>query len=250
MSLRNKLNGTELPDINPVTSTSTSVYTTTRSRQQLPDGNKYVILTFDDGWASQYQAFKKMYPWKGTLYISSALIGQQDRLTNNNLKEMYSNGWDISNHTANHQNLTKLSLKQATAEVEKCSAWIVKQGFRRNMAYKHFAYPEGGYNAQIIELLAQRGILTARTTNPGNDTSDYLQLGRTSLSGMTPRRIRDNIMSDQKLLILNFHRLVKDSSSDIKQIDLKESNFQEVLKAIRDSKRKVITITEWFELTE
>lgn len=255
LSIKHKLKGSVVPEINSgaVTQEQATTFRRNLNKPSLKykfnnDGNKYVILTFDDGWSSQYEAIKRIYPWKGTLYISSALIGQKERLTLDNLAELYRNGWDISNHTANHLNLTKLSLKQASAEVAECSTWIANQGFTRDRAYMHFAYPEGGYNDQIISILSQQGMLTARTTNAGNDTKDSLLIGRTSLYGMTPSNIRANIMSDQKLLILSFHRIVNDSSTENKEIDLKESYFQEVIKAIHDSNRKVITMTEWYKM--
>lgn len=214
------------------------------------DGNKYVILTFDDGWSSQYQAFKQVKGLKGTLYINSALIGQEDRLTLANLREMYNKGWDIANHTVSHKNLTQLSKKEAREEIVECSNWIAGQGFFRNSGYKHFAYPEGSYNQEILDLLKDLQMFTARTTIGGNDTKDFLQLGRTSLHGMTKKNIRDTLLSQQPLLILSFHRIVPDNTPELKEIDLPESYFQEVIKAIGESKRKVITITEWYNLSK
>lgn len=210
--------------------------------------DKYIILTFDDGWSSQYEAFKMIKPIKGTLYICSSFIGQENRLTLDNLTEMYNNGWDISNHTVHHANLTKVSLEKAYDEIYGCSAWIKGHGFIRDNAYKHFAYPEGGYDESILKILKDQDFLTARTTNPGNDTTNPLQLGRTSLHGMTKKNIRDNILSDRKLIILSFHRIIPDDSTDIKDIDLKESYFKEVMSAIHESGRQVITISEWYKL--
>lgn len=210
------------------------------------DGEKYIILTFDDGWSSQAKAAAMMKPLKGTLYICSGLIGQEDRLSLKNLQEMYHDGWDIANHTVHHTNLTKVDADKAYDEVYGCSAWIAGQGFTRGEAYKHLAYPEGAYNQGVIDILKEQDILTARTTNAGSETLDFLELGRMSLHGMTPKNIRDNILSNKKLLILSFHRLVPDDTAEMKEIDIKESYFKEVLEAIKASNRKVITITEWY----
>lgn len=209
---------------------------------------KYIILTFDDGWVSQYSAYKLMKPLKGTLYINSNLIGKNERLNLDNLKEMYDNGWDIANHTVNHVNLTKVTLEKAQEELYGCSLWLVEHGFTRNMAFRHFAYPEGGYNSDIINILDKQNFLTARTTIAGSNTSNLLQLGRNSLSGMSQKNISDLILSDKKLLILNFHRIIPDNSQKVEQIDLKESYFKEVLSSIKKSKRKVLTLTEWYQL--
>lgn len=209
---------------------------------------KYIILTFDDGWSSQYEAFQKLRPFKGTLYISSSLIGKEDRLTLENLTEMYNNGWDISNHTVSHTNLAKVNMEKVREEAVGCSEWIKEQGFVRNEGFRHIAYPEGGYNDAIKKILREEGFLTARTTEAGSSTADVMQLGRMSLHGMSVKNIRDNILSDKQLLILSFHRIVPDNCTELKEIDLQESYFEEVIRAIKDSKRKVITITEWYEM--
>jgi peptidoglycan/xylan/chitin deacetylase (PgdA/CDA1 family) len=216
----------------------------------MDENSKYVILTFDDAWSSQYKAFNLLKPLKGTLYICSSFIGEKDRLSLDNLKEMYDNGWDISNHTVHHINLSKVDIKKAYDEVYGCSSWIAGNGFTRDNAYKHFAYPEGGYNKEIIEMLKKQNILTARTTNAGNDTTEFLELGRTSLHGMSKENIRNKIVSDEKLLIISFHRIVPDETKELKEIDLMESYFMEVIEAIQESERKVITITEWYEMNK
>ena len=214
----------------------------------LQQDKKYLILTFDDGWESQYQAYQSLKPYRGTLYICSALIGEKERLSLENLREMYDNGWDICNHTAHHLNLTKISLQKAYAEIYSCSRWIAAQGFIRDMGYKHFAYPEGAYNEKVLGILKRQKILTARTANPGNSTVNVLELGRSSLYGMTRENIGRLMESDSRLIILNLHRIVPDSTSEPKEIDLKESYFAELIEAVKDSKREVITMTQWYRM--
>lgn len=216
------------------------------------NNGKYIILTFDDGWSSQYEAYKqlKQFNFKGTLYIISSFIDKEDRLTLDNLKDMYNNGWDICNHTVHHDNLTKVSTEEAYDEIYGCSAWILGHGFTRDMGYKHFAYPEGGYNDNIINILKKQDFLTARSTNSGSDTANLLELGRASLYGMTKKNIRDFILSDKKLIIVNIHRIVQEDSKEATEIDLKKSYFDEVVNSIIESKRQVITITEWYKLRD
>lgn len=215
---------------------------------ELPSGG-CIVLTFDDGWSSQYQAYKKMksLDLKGTVYICSELVGEPDRLTLDNLNEMYEDGWDICNHTARHVNLTKIDSKRASDEISDCSAWLFVHGFTRDLGYKHLAYPEGSYNEETLGLLEKQGFLTARTTIGGSDTSKLLELGRASLHGMTKKNIRDFILSDQELIILSLHRIVPDSTEVFTELDLKESYFDEVINSIRESQRHVITLTEWYQ---
>lgn len=213
---------------------------------------KFIVITFDDSFSSQYGAYKQLekYGYKGTLYINSGLIGKEDRLTIKQLKEMYNAGWDISNHTENHADLTKVSEKKAYDEIYGCSAWLKEYGFTRKNGHKHFAYPYGAYNDDVVQILEKQGFLTARTTNAGSATEDLLLLGRASLSGMTKENIHDFMFSDEKLIILNLHRIVPDDSKDIGEIDLKQSYFDTLVQAIKDSNREVITLTEWYDLRD
>jgi peptidoglycan/xylan/chitin deacetylase (PgdA/CDA1 family) len=240
-----------LPPNNKQNAAEALTYANDASEKASDDSSdKYIILTFDDGWSSQYEAYKqlKQYNFKGTLYIISSLVGKEDRLTLDDLKALYNDGWDICNHTADHVDLTKVSAKEAYDEIYACSEWLIDNGFIRNSGYKHFAYPEGAYNNDVINILKEQGFLTARTVNPGSDTSNLLELGRASLYGMDKESIRDLILSNQKLIILSMHRIVPDDSVEISTIDLKQSYFDEVLSSIIDSKRKVITLTEWYEM--
>ncbi|HYE68531.1 MAG TPA: polysaccharide deacetylase family protein, partial [Anaerovoracaceae bacterium] len=216
----------------------------------LQSGDKYIIITFDDGWKSQYDAYErlKQLNFKATLYICSSLIDKEDRLTLENIEEMYDGGWDVCNHTVHHTNLTEVSEKKAYEEVYGCSAWIYGHGFTRHKGYKHFAYPEGAYDDNIIKMLEKQGFMTARTTIPGSNTTKVLELGRASLYGMSKKNIRDLVLSDQEIVIISLHRMIPDDAKEVTELDLKESYFDELIHSIADSKRQVITMTEWYEL--
>lgn len=216
------------------------------------ENGKFIILTFDDSFASQYGAYEQLKKsnLKGTLYINSGLIGQKDRLTLDELTEMYNNGWDIGNHTVHHVDLTKVSSQKAYDEIHGCAAWLIGHGFTRNMGYKHFAYPYGAYNDNVVNILKKQGFLTARTTNAGSSTADLLELGRASLYGMTKKNISDFMYSDEKLIILNLHRIVPDNTKNMSDIDLEQSNFDELIKSIEGSQRQAITLTQWYALKD
>jgi hypothetical protein len=46
------------------------------------------------------------------------------------------------------------------------------------------------------------------------------------------------------------HTIVPDDSESVSEIDLKASYFDEVINSIIESKRQVITLTEWYELNK
>jgi peptidoglycan/xylan/chitin deacetylase (PgdA/CDA1 family) len=75
--------------------------------------SKFVILTFDDGYKSQYTTVKPIldkYGFKGTFYVvcNYAQKIDTDRMNWTEIKELHQQGHDIGSHTMNHADLTQL----------------------------------------------------------------------------------------------------------------------------------------------
>lgn len=165
---------------------------------------KPVVITFDDGFAVQMQAFDalKRHNMKATFYIivggeaSKWCIGAGRRY-NDPLQPPSGCGdayltWDqvrmldksglitIAGHTINHRNLASLSLADQQFEIQ-----TGKTMLEAELGHKvlHFAYPYGAYNQTSIAVAQAAGYLTAVTTLPG----DIQPAG----SDYTLRRVRD-----------------------------------------------------------
>ena len=91
-----------------VGSFSSNVY----ASQQLPSNQKVVILTFDDGYKSQYSNAKPIldkYGFKATFSIVCNYVGNGDnRMTWEEIRSLRQEGHDIASHTMNHDDLSKL----------------------------------------------------------------------------------------------------------------------------------------------
>jgi peptidoglycan/xylan/chitin deacetylase (PgdA/CDA1 family) len=73
---------------------------------------KNIILTFDDGEIDHYEiAYKalKERNLKGIFFIPTSLIGKENRVTEEVIKEMSSHGMEIGSHSNHHIFLDKLS---------------------------------------------------------------------------------------------------------------------------------------------
>lgn len=126
-----------------------------------------LVFTFDDFDVSIYsKAFPilKAAGMKGTFYVASGQIDKPARgkVTVDQLKEMYANGWDIGNHTVTHADLNAIFEEDALAEIKGCSEWLRSNGFTRS-AY-HMSYT-GGFNQHLADLAEIAGMTTARTHN-------------------------------------------------------------------------------------
>ncbi|MBI0577198.1 polysaccharide deacetylase family protein [Neobacillus cucumis] len=87
---------------------------------------RYVALTFDDG-PSEYTPhilrILKYYRVKATFFIVGKNVTQSQHQI---LKQLISNGNVLGNHTWNHPNITKLSQKKLTEEIESTNQVIKK----------------------------------------------------------------------------------------------------------------------------
>lgn len=149
---------------------------------------KPVVLTFDDGFASQFEAFEilKQHNMKATFYIinggeaSHWCLGA-DRRYGDPLQPPEGCGdgylnWDqirmldrsglitIGGHTLDHENLTLLPPEEQRRQIAESKAGIERQLGHR---IRHFAYPYGAYDETTAQLAREAGYITAVTTMPG-----------------------------------------------------------------------------------
>jgi peptidoglycan/xylan/chitin deacetylase (PgdA/CDA1 family) len=131
-----------------------------------------VIITFDDGWTSQYyKAFPIMQAnhQLGTAFIITGIpetaTGQvgMEYMNVSQLKVLYNAGWDLGSHTVDHPDLTTLSTSAMNAELSTSQQWLKDNGFPRGSQY--LAYPYGAYNAAVISAVKANGYLAARTVD-------------------------------------------------------------------------------------
>jgi peptidoglycan/xylan/chitin deacetylase (PgdA/CDA1 family) len=151
---------------------------------------KPVVITFDDGFENQMQAFDilKQFNMKATFYIidggqaSNWCIGAGRKyhlpsqppggcgdkyLTWDQVRELDRSGLiTIGGHTIDHPNLAS-----ETPAEQKHEIIDGKTELERQLGHKiyHFAYPYGAYDATTVLLVQEAGYQTAVTTHDGNN---------------------------------------------------------------------------------
>src|SRR5215472_10651368 len=147
-----------------------------RGEKNIPP--RSAVVTFDDGWKSQYEVgwpIMKKYGYPFTLFIytegvAGGHLGGGQAITWEQLADMRDNGVDIQAHTATHQDLRegqtvmvvepggkRTKKKQTGANYEK---WIhnevvgCKELLEQRLGIKVncFAVPFGNYNEHVKEL--------------------------------------------------------------------------------------------------
>ena len=187
--------------------------------QQLPDGNidkqKVVILTFDDGYKSQYSNAKPIldkYGFKATFSIVCNYVGNGDnRMTWEEIKSLQQEGHDIASHTMNHDDLSKLPPQTVEYEVAQSKQCLLDQGINP----KSFAYPfnGGSDDPAVLNIVASHYDLARTATGPlaflacGDDsdctTNKYSIMGWSHDSEKKNNAYNDQQMLDRFVQVVN-----------------------------------------------
>ena len=123
-----------------------------------------VSLTWDDGRANQFEsvAIQEAHGMKATYYINSGEIGSTGYyLTRAQLDAIAASGNEIGGHTVHHENLTSVTIDQATKAI--CDDRQTLADWYGSGAIRSFAYPFGANNADVQKIPGTCGYTSART---------------------------------------------------------------------------------------
>lgn len=154
-----------------------------------------IILSFDDGWANQYQyAFPLLqkYGFTGTFYVVTGYLDHQNFMTVEQLKTMIAAGMAIGCHSRTHPALPSLGIgPRLKDEIAGSKAWLEQQ---LGVAIDTFAYPYGAYSQATVAAVKAAGFRTARTVDTGTHASgDNLALLPAVLYSQYVNHYRGNV---------------------------------------------------------
>ncbi len=144
---------------------------------------KKVIITFDDGYFSILKyalPILKDYGFVSTFFLTTSPIDSlnysaaprildsvlpQDRpLSWEECNKLIQDGWEPGGHSLTHPDHRFISKDDLENQIGIC-----KEQIERKTGYKvkHYAYPFGGYNAEVILILRKLGYLSAFSVHSG-----------------------------------------------------------------------------------
>ena len=135
-------------------------------RRAVPLPRKPVVLSFDDGYLSDYTVARpalRRYRWPGVLNLVVDNVVPGD-ITAAQVRALIAAGWEIDAHTISHVDLTGLGAAQLRREVAG-SRLMLRHMFGQQVDF--FCYPAGRYDAQVVAAVRAAGYLGATTVNPG-----------------------------------------------------------------------------------
>jgi peptidoglycan/xylan/chitin deacetylase (PgdA/CDA1 family) len=190
-----------------------------RGEKNIPP--RSAIITFDDGWKSQYEVawpIMKKYGYPFTMFIYTegvrgGALGGGEAITWEQLGDMRDNGVDIEAHSATHQDLREgHNIMLASTGGKKTRAkltgpqyeqWVqnevvgCKQLLEQRLGIKVncFAVPFGNYNEHVKELARNAGYEAMFTVygQPITFTSALDSIGRYAIEANKPKVFEDAV---------------------------------------------------------
>jgi peptidoglycan/xylan/chitin deacetylase (PgdA/CDA1 family) len=149
---------------------------------------KPIVLTFDNGYASQYvnaMPILKRLGWVGDENIQlSGLPPSQGGLTESQVRGLLAAGWELDTQGISHADLIALDASQLHDQVATARQILRK---RYGVPVNWFCYPSGHYNATVIAEVKAAGFVGSTTVIPGwaNRSEDPYRLPRLRVLGGT-----------------------------------------------------------------
>jgi peptidoglycan/xylan/chitin deacetylase (PgdA/CDA1 family) len=181
-----------------------------------------VMFHFDDNNATAYTAgyaYLDALGIRGTFAFQGNNIDVANAMTTAQMNTAYEAGWDVTNHTYTHANLTSITSAQRFDELGQCRDIMEANGWTRTINY--FVAPQGGLNNDAVADLEAAGFTLARggrslftdaqqSTFQGVDNVMRLvskDVGNSGVSLATAKGYVDTCIRLGTTLMLVFHKL-------------------------------------------
>ncbi len=136
-----------------------------------------VLITFDDGYLDNYlnaYSILRKYGMTAAFFVITGMVGEEDRLTAGNIREMAANGMSIGSHTVSHRPLGDMEVEEAANEMSFSRLYL--EGLLQQPV-RYIAYPKGSFNestAHIANEAAYWGGFSVMTGTCSRETNPYV----------------------------------------------------------------------------
>jgi len=211
-----------------------------------------IIIIMDDGWLSQYSnGYKIMskYNIKGNIAVIPTRVGQENYMNLKQLSELYLKGWDMLNHTYNHENLSILPYYKQEMQINRGRTWLVRRSLKCGSDI--LVFPGGAKSDITFEVLYRNNYKAGRGLEDIWITSPNMRLGEVVFINLTDYLSADEVIDAINLVIENksyciiiLHKV--ENGHDAYHMKYPIGDFETIIKFI-DSKKdslEVLTLSE------
>ena len=162
----------------------------TQAMQSFTD--KSVCITFDDGSESDVLCaapFLKDVGFSATFYVTAGFLGRPGYLSESQLCDLRSRGFEIGCHSLTHPYLTDINASRLAAETKEARDRLEQI---IGVPVDHFSCPGGRWNQRVLEAVQAAGFKTMATSRTGLNSAgtDPFALARMAvLESTTPEEL-------------------------------------------------------------
>ena len=158
---------------------------------------KHILITFDDGWLSNYDEifdFMKAEGIKYNIFLETAKIGKDPKyLSWDTVREMYKSGLvGFGAHTFSHPDMSKLESLDLNQEIDAANEIInTELGF----IPEDFCFPYGAYSQETIAAILEKKVYKRIYTSDmrySYQQRDAIIFGRNAISDSDSEKIFKN----------------------------------------------------------
>jgi len=162
---------------------------------------KPIVITFDNGYASQYANALPVLKGLGWVAVENlqltGLTPSEGGLTAAQIRAMIAAGWELDTQGLDHTDLTAVDPSQLSNDLTSARQMMQSQ---YGVTPTWFSYPSGDYNPTVTAAVRAAGYTGATTVNPGwaSPRADRFRLPRLVVTGgTTPSQLLSQIAAAQ-----------------------------------------------------
>lgn len=145
----------------------------------------YVVLSFDDGVASQFTngfPMLKKRGMPGTVAVNANTLNVPNRLSIGQLRKLRDAGWDVSSHPEN--GFQKMNIEQIRKSIKANKEFLVNKGFPEGA--RHMFVPYNNTNQKIVNITRKHHQVSGYFggTTSAVPFTDSMHLSRTKMSDL------------------------------------------------------------------
>ena len=121
------------------------------------DTKKHIAISFDDGYLDNYTnvfGILQDFGFSATIFVATGLLGKKGYMNWSHAGEMLDYGISFQSHTCTHPDLTKIGHAAGLRELVESRRKIEDI---LGTPVRHFAYPYGKYNHDVINRVKEAG---------------------------------------------------------------------------------------------
>lgn len=211
-----------------------------------------IVFIMDDGWETQYTqgyAILEKYDYPGCIAVIPAAVNTDGYMNYSELADLYIDGWDMLNHTNNHETLTGLTGDEQKDQLVKAREWLQSHGLRRGSDI--VVFPGGGFDQATLQALKEEGFSAGRSlkslwavyTGCSLEDAEVCNL----LPGLNMDYVKaavDKAIHNHSTLLFVIHKL--EPVSDDQHMQLPPEEFSRIVEYVHDhdSELSVVTLSQ------